>query len=369
MGKPRKVLFLSTSDEVGGGNRSLLTLATGLRERGVDTAATCPAEGRFPEECARLQVPCRVFDYEIPEWRRPLRVWKRATAWRDLFVELGVDVVHANDPGSARVACVGARMARRPLVCHVRFDMEPDYTRWVFRAFPKPTVFVFNSRAMRDEHAAAFEAHLRGVPREVLWNAVDLDRFTPPSPDSRPASPPRIGILANLQPVKGHLEFLEMAKRLTDERGRAFDFRVLGDEIHGSGYGKVLRERCTELGLDDVVTFAGFQEDVPAALRDLDVLVCASHVEPFGRSLIEAMSCELPVVATRVGGIPEVVEDGVTGYLVAPGSGEELAGAVGKVLDDAELLRRMGSAGRERAHRLFGVDVHVERMLEIYGAL
>ncbi len=369
MAKPRKVLFLSTSDEIGGGNRSLLTLATGLRAQGVDTAATCPAEGRFPEECARLEVPCRVFDYELPEWRRPLRVWKRGAAWRDLFRELGVDIVHANDPGSARAACVGARMARLPLVCHVRFGMEPDYTRWVFRGFPKPTVFVFNSGAMRDEHAAAFDAHIPGVPREVLWNAVDLDRFTPPPLDSRPAQRPRIGILANLVPVKGHLEFLEMARLLTEQRGRMFDFRVLGDEIHGSGYGKVLRGKCTELGLDDVVTFAGYQEDVPAALRDLDVLVCASHVEPFGRSLIEAMSCGLPVVATRVGGIPEVVDDGVTGFLVAPESGAELAGATGKVLDDPALLRRMGAAGRDRAHRLFGVDVHVERMLEIYASL
>lgn len=369
MPKPRKVLFLSTSDEVGGGNRSLLTLATGLRERGVDTAATCPAKGRFPEECARLEIPCRVFDYEIPEWRRPLRLWNRAKAWRDLFFEIAPDVVHANDPGSARVAGMGARMARLPLVCHVRFDMEPQYTSWVFHRFPKPTIFVFNSGAMRDSHADEFDRHIPGVPREVLWNAVDLKRFTPPPADSRPAQRPRIGILANLQPVKGHLEFLEMAKRLTDQRGRGFDFRVFGDEIHGSGYGKVLRERCTELGLDDVVTFAGYQNDVPAALRNLDVLICASHQEPFGRSLIEAMSCGLPVVATRVGGIPEVVEDGVTGFLVAPQSGEELAAATGRLLDDPGLLRRMGAAGRERAHRLFGVEVHVERMLEIYGAL
>jgi len=64
-----------------------------------------------------------------------------------------------------------------------------------------------------------------------------------------------------------------------------------------------------------------------------------------------------------------VVDDGVTGYLVAPQSGEALAGAVGTLLDDVDRLRRMGAAGRDRAHRLFGVEVHVERMLEIYGAL
>jgi starch synthase len=81
------------------------------------------------------------------------------------------------------------------------------------------------------------------------------------------------------------------------------------------------------------------------------------------------MSCGLPVVATRVGGIPEVVDDGVTGFLVAPASGAELAAAAGKLLDDPALLRRMGAAGRDRAHRLFGVDVHVERMLEIYAKL
>jgi alpha-maltose-1-phosphate synthase len=102
-------------------------------------------------------------------------------------------------------------------------------------------------------------------------------------------------------------------------------------------------------------------------LNELDVLVCPSHVEPFGRCLIEAMACEKPVVATRVGGIPEVVDDGTTGILVPPNSPELLATAVASLLNDAELSVRMGQAGRARVENHFAADAHVAAVLEVYG--
>lgn len=363
---PLHVHFLSTAAEVGGGNRSLLTLAAGLQARGVHVSATCPAEGRFPEECRAIGVQCSTGAYPEPSWSNPAALWREQRDWAAQLKEGHVDIVHANDPASGRAFALACRSAKVPMVCHVRFGMTPELTQWVFRKLPKPRVFIFNSQALRDELAADFDAHLSGPRREVVPNAVDIEKFFP---DPDPGMRRRVGILANLIPVKGHEDFLRMARVLVEQGYEDVEFRIIGKEIHGTDYGDVLRQRSRELGLDHVVDFAGYRDDVPAALNELDVLVCASHVEPFGRSLIEAMSCALPVVATRVGGIPEVVEHGVTGTLVPPQSPGALAGAVAALLDDEALRTAMGAAGRKRAHSLFGVDVHVDRILEIYRSL
>src|SRR5262249_581198 len=136
-----------------------------------------------------------------------------------------------------------------------------------------------------------------------------------------------------------------------------------------SGYLESLRQRTAELGLSDRVVFLGTRDDIPEVLAALDVLVhCPTAPEPFGRVLAEAMAVGCPVVAACCGGIPEVVDDGVTGLLVPPGDVMGFVSAIIPFLKQPALRKRFGQAGCRRAKALFGVEAHVLGVLDAYQA-
>lgn len=159
-----------------------------------------------------------------------------------------------------------------------------------------------------------------------------------------------------------------MASILT-KQGAELEFVAVGEDIHQSGYGQELRTEVRRVGLSDRFSFLGHRSDVPDVLRSLDILVCCSHEEPFGRCIVEAMACSLPVVATAVGGIPEVVADGETGYLVPPHRPELLAGRVCELLAKPDQQTQMGAAGHQRAVKMFSAESHAAKMLEIYKSV
>jgi glycosyltransferase involved in cell wall biosynthesis len=179
---------------------------------------------------------------------------------------------------------------------------------------------------------------------------------------------PKIGIVGNLIPIKGHEDFLRMAALLKD-RGTEAEYWIIGEDIHRTGHGERLKQMSRRLGLNDQVVFWGFRTDIAELLNQLSVLVVASHVEPFGIVAVEGMACELPVVATRVGGIPEVIQDGVTGFLVPSRSPDDLAERVALLLFNPELRRRMGKMGRARAESMFSDETHARRISDLYSRI
>jgi glycosyltransferase involved in cell wall biosynthesis len=140
--------------------------------------------------------------------------------------------------------------------------------------------------------------------------------------------------------------------------------------IVGEGSERVrLQELVTSLGLDKHVTLAGFRTDVPELLQRMDVYVQPSLHESFGIVLLEAMAAGLPVVASEVEGIPEIVADGETGYLVPVGDSEALANAVRSLLRDTELRRKMGETGRRRVAKEFDIKKTVRSYEQLYEEL
>lgn len=161
-----------------------------------------------------------------------------------------------------------------------------------------------------------------------------------------------VGIVGRLEEWKGQTVFLRAVSQLRrshpDVRYAIVGGAVLGWE---GTYPNRLRELAAELGISDVVHFAGHREDVYAWFDAFDVAVHASLGEPFGLVLVEAMALGKPVVATNLGGPTEIVEQGKSGLLVAPGDEAELAGAVARILDDPDLAARLGRGGIARAER------------------
>jgi glycosyltransferase involved in cell wall biosynthesis len=325
----------------------------------------CSADGPMVHACRDAGYNCEVTEYGQPSWRRPLQALRGARHWQSLLSRVRPDLVHANDFHGARSIALAAARLRTPVICHVQFHQDDAYLRWAFRALPKPAAFICNSQATRDLVEPGLRAACPNSEIALVHNCVAVEKFTPLANPLQEPHRPRVGIVGNLIPLKGHQEFLAMARQLTDEAVDV-EYWIVGGDVHGTGYRLTLEARTHELRLSDRVRFFGHRSDVPDLMRQLDVLVCPSHVEPFGINLIEGMACAVAVVGTRVGGIPEVIDEGITGLLVPPKAPHDLAAAVGSLLRNPDRRRAMGQAGRRRVLERFTVEKHTSAIVALY---
>jgi glycosyltransferase involved in cell wall biosynthesis len=216
----------------------------------------------------------------------------------------------------------------------------------------------------------------------VVPNGIDLTPFGRPGPGGRlrrelglPEDAPIVAVFARVAPVKGLEYFLQAASGVY-ERFPSARFLVVGETralAYGvpvpSSYTHGLQAMAMALGLGDRVIFTGVREDVAELMEEVSVVVSPSLDEGLSNSVLEAMAARAPVVATRVGGTPEAVEDGVTGLLVPARDAAALARAIGTLLEDRELARRLGEAARERVTRRFSIEEMVRRTARLYSTL
>lgn len=179
-----------------------------------------------------------------------------------------------------------------------------------------------------------------------------------------PAGARLIGVFSRLNRMKGVEYFLDaatiLAKRFPDVR-----FLVVGD----GGIKKELEERADRLHLGPLIAFTGFRKDVPELLTEAAISVLPSLSEGTSNTLLESMAAGTPVIATRVGGNPEVIEDGVSGLLVPPRDSDALAAAITRLLEDTELACRLGQAGMRRVSELFSIEGAVHQTEHLYQQL
>jgi glycosyltransferase involved in cell wall biosynthesis len=276
-----------------------------------------------------------------------------------------VDLVHANDPTNARAVIVAARSLGIPVVAYVHFPPGTGFFRWCFRFLPRPEAFAYCSHSLWHDLEAEVTAACPSSLNIVVHNSIPLEEF-PKADGPRPGGGRlRVGILANLIPLKGHRDFLAMAAALTQE-GLDAEYVVVGGDVHGTGYGDELKGLAASLGIGDRVTFTGHVGNIPTIVAGMDVFVCASHVEPFGICVLEAMAGSKPVVATRVGGIPEIVVPGETGYLVEPHRPDQLADRIRELAGHPDLRVRLGTTGRRRVEDEFSAGRQAARTLDLY---
>jgi glycosyltransferase involved in cell wall biosynthesis len=180
---------------------------------------------------------------------------------------------------------------------------------------------------------------------------------------------PLVTVVSRLVDLKGLDSFLAAAARLA-LRYPSARFLIAGEPAHDdSGYGVSLARLAARLGIGDRVIFAGLRADVPALLAASTVAVMPSLNEALSNVLLESMAAGVPTVATRVGGTPEAVVDGVTGLLVPPGDAPALAAAVGRVLESPTLAHRLGRAAREVVEQRFTLRRMVDDTERLYTSL
>jgi glycosyltransferase involved in cell wall biosynthesis len=286
-----------------------------------------------------------------------------------------IDVLFFTDMQPERtiglVAGVLTRRVATVLSCH--YDPSDDKRERTFNRLER-ALLPFAARL-----TATSRYHKEGLVRgggvkpgkiEVIYNGLDAQRFArraggvTKSDLGIPSSSMVVGVVARLVPRKDHSTFLQAAARILTH-GMDVYFLVIGD-----GKERQRLERMAEdLGIDERVVFLGAREDVPDLIRLLDVGVLCPLSEIFGIALIEYMVNAKPVVASSVGGIPEVVVDGRTGILVNKGNPDLLAERIMDVLADPDLGKRLGQAGRERALRHFVIARTVSSLESVFLSL
>jgi glycosyltransferase involved in cell wall biosynthesis len=296
-----------------------------------------------------------------------------AAAWRlsRVLKRLRPEVVHAHDPHAVAMASTALSIAsptpRPPLVASRRIEFRighNSFSRW---KYAQVDCFIAISRAVRDRLVAD------GIPAsriEVVHEGVDVDRVAGlPSGNVHavlflPAGAPVVGTIGALVAQKDHHTLVEAAAHVVREVPDV-RFVVLGEgELRGA-----LEDQIRHRHLERHVFLAGFRADVLELMKDFDVFALSSINEGLCTSLVDAMAARKAAVATAVGGVPEVVEEAVTGFLVPARDHDALAARIVTLLKDGALRQRMGEAGFERARRLFTVERMVSGTAAVYERL
>jgi glycosyltransferase involved in cell wall biosynthesis len=297
--------------------------------------------------------------------------------FRSLFRLVGlmrsqrIDLVHTHLVHGGIMGRIAARLAGvRRVVTTRHYGTEEKERSLLYRLEDRMTRR--NDRVIAISQAVRQHLADRRIARpervRVVHNALDQHLFgnDPPPPRSGPGRPPVLGSIGRLRPQKGFSHLLD-AVRLVRAEHPGTTLEIVGD-------GPLRRDlecRCRELDLADAVRFLGAvpHSRIPQRIDGWDLFVLSSVWEGFGMVLIEAMARARAVVATRVEGVMEVVEEGVTGLLVPPSDAPALAAAVNELLRDTERRSAMGRAGRERALRLFSMERFVEQTIAVYDEL
>ncbi|MEW6770825.1 MAG: glycosyltransferase family 4 protein [Bacillota bacterium] len=286
-----------------------------------------------------------------------------------------VNILHAHSAKAGLVGRLAALYARTPVVFFtvhnsIFYAEWPAYKRGFFALAEKMLArrthrIITVSEALRRELIA--REGLEPDQVVTVYNGVNPGEFQ--VAESRealrrrlglPAEGPVVGTVTRLAPQKGLRYLIEAAALFPPEERPVFV--VVGD----GPLRAELQELAEKSGVSSRFVFTGVRRDVPQVLGALDLLVLPSVTEGLGLILLEAMAASLPVVATAVGGVPEVVLDGETGVLVPPRDPAALAGAIAGLLRAPERARRLGAAGRERVARLFTVERMVGQVSGLY---
>jgi glycosyltransferase involved in cell wall biosynthesis len=274
---------------------------------------------------------------------------------------------HANIPGRL----IG-RTAGVPVIITSERTMgqEGNFRRWLNRS----TARWANSIVCVSQSVADFAIGKIGLPAKkivVIPNGIELDQFEnlPIQSEARvkyqlPEGALIIGAIGRPRAVKGYSYLIDAFARLAQGHPSAH-LLFVGDGPDRSR----LEEQVQTTGFIDRVTFLADQLDIPSLLPALDILALPSLHEGMPNVAIEAMAAGLPVVATAVGGTPEVIIDGINGLLVPPRNPEALAGALSRLLLDPDLRQRMGQAGRQRAFEQFNIQHTVQQTQVLYESL
>jgi glycosyltransferase involved in cell wall biosynthesis len=348
-----KILHIDPERAWGGGEAQVIGLLSHLSLRGLENHLLCHPGGLLIREARKRGI--RTFPIEVRNDLDPRPIFPL----RRLIRTERYDIVHFHTKRAHALSLWLGRV--HPGVKYVvtrRMDY-PVRRSWYHH-------YLYNRQvdgivAISEEIARLLaEGGVRREKIRVIHSGIDPAPFER-ARVGRKSGPPVIGTVAVLEERKGH-RFLLEAAALLKRQGHRLNYRFAG----AGSERKRLENMAVELGLKEEVVFAGFVSDMPSFLSTIDVFVLPSIHEGLGVAVLEAMAAGKPVVATRVGGLPELVDDRVTGLLVPPKDSSALASAISHVISQSGLKQEMGAQAWKRVQRDFTAERMAERNEEFY---
>ncbi len=405
------VLYLDHTAKISGGEVALLNLVTALDTSRFTPVVVLAADGPLVTRLRDAGIETHVLplDASVVNTRKDSlgagSLLRLRQAWACLRYALqlarwargrGVSLIHTNSLKADLYGGLAGRLARIPVLWHVRDRIDDGYlpapvaAAFRFLARLMPQMVVANSESTlhclhAPRHAATavvYSGVVESAPvgnMQVVHDGFNLRQFEDkiplaaalsPSPVFPAAKRPIVALIGRIAPWKGQHIFLEAAAQVL-RRHPFTRFWVVGAPLFGEhDYERSLHAQAERLELGQSVEFLGFQEDVPTLLAQSDVVVHASTLgEPFGQVVVEGMAAGKPVIATNGGALPEIVESGKTGLLVPMADANAMAEAIDWLLSDPARARAMGAAGQERAQQHFTIRHTARKMESVYDRL
>jgi L-malate glycosyltransferase len=361
-------LHVDTARTWRGGQNQVLLTVNGLRAIGQRAALVAHPDGELRRRAAEgLDL--------IPIAPRTEVDLSAAWKFSRIVTRLAPDVIHAHDPHGVAMAALAlsigsasAKSGRMPaLVVARRVDFHlkgNSFSRWKYR---QVDCFIAASEAIRQMLVADGVAAERTV---TVHEGIDIEHVAAAAPVNvheafwLPHGSPVVGNVAALVPHKGQRYLIDAAHLVVQQIPDA-RFVILGEgELR-----EHLEKQVHEHHLEKHVLLPGFRTDVLGCIKGFDLFVMSSVTEGLGTSLLDAMACGRPIVATRAGGIPEIVKDGVNGLLVPPRDAHALAEAIVGALKRPDRLRQMGDAGFALVNERFTVERMVQQTADVYTSV
>ncbi|MFA7293896.1 MAG: lipopolysaccharide heptosyltransferase II [Candidatus Omnitrophota bacterium] len=273
-----------------------------------------------------------------------------------------IEIVHARSRVPAWIAYFACRRTKAVFIttCHGYYKKHffSIVMGWAKRVIVLSNVI---ARHMIEDFGVPHE-RIRLVPR-----SVDLERFKYLDPKSKRKDEFNVGIIGRITPLKGHLHFIKAMARISRVVPR-LKIWIVGDApASKEAYKEEVQVLVRRLGLWHCTEFLGTQRDIPGILAHLDLVVLATTThEAFGRVVVEAQASGVPVVATKVGGVIDIIEDGKNGLLVPPGDHKSMANAILRIYEDTQLARSLAENAYAKIKEKYTVELMVKNTLDVY---
>jgi sugar transferase (PEP-CTERM/EpsH1 system associated) len=373
IGRERRIRVLHVVDSlrVGGLENGVVNLVNALDEKVFQSSICClrttgGLQKRLRDPGIKVfELHQKVKDNLFPRMRR-------------ILTDESIDIVHSNGYGTFFDSVVGAQLARTPFIVHCIHGIYwRDMGKMKMRRRIMQRLLSLRTHKLYAvaDFLREYYIHVVGVPArriDTIYNGVDIEAYAPIDQNARrdekvklgfPAGQILIGAVGTLYWVKDPQIFLKAASLVVRERDDV-SFVWVGDGPLRDQLHKVARE----LNLEGKLTFLGSRDDVPRILAALDVFVLPSLIEGFSYSILEAMASGLPVVATDVGGNAELIQDGVSGYLMPTKKPRLLADILLRLASDESLRTQLGQRARQRVEENFSLQGMVQTYQQMYLA-
>ncbi|MBI5874722.1 MAG: glycosyltransferase family 4 protein [Deltaproteobacteria bacterium] len=356
------ILHTESSKGWGGQENRTLKESIGLKKMGVRVIIACPSDSKLAKVGAENGIEIRAvrMDSSISP-SAILSILK-------IIKQENVNIVCTHSGKDSMIGAIAGRLSKmKPKVVRTRHLALPITSKITYSIFPHKVVTVseYVRKYLVEEKGIAADKVL-SIPTGVDLEVFNIDVVKAVSREALGISPDAVivGTIAILRRKKGHHTLLDAIPFVLKEIPNV-TFLFAGDGPQREN----IEKKLSELGIAGSVKLLGLRKDIPEILKTIDLFVLPTLQEALGTSFLEAMAMSKPVVGTRVGGVPEVVNEGVSGMLVEPGNSAALADAIINLLKSRDKMKKMGDEGRRIVEIKYSVDVMVKNLYDFYKSI